>query len=325
VCGILLTMPHTLHNARATLLRGLRAGLHTTWILGKIIFPITLVLVILQHTPVLPWVIRQVSPLMQVIGLRGETAIPLVLGVALNLYAAIAAILTLSLTVKEVFILAVLLSFAHNMFVEAGVALKVGVRLWVILLVRFGLGIMWAVLIHLAWPGGGEIARYSMVPAASAVPHGWAEIAVLAVTKAVTGTLQVAIIVIPLMLIIQVLKERRLLQKFSAKVGRFTCVIGVQPNAALTLVAGFFTGLAYGAGIMIQAVEEDGVSRRDATLAIIFLMCSHAVVEDTLLFVPLGISVWPLLALRIATALAVTAGAAALWKPRPELAGTRQA
>lgn len=285
----------------------------TTWTLGKIIFPITFLVVILQHTPVLGWLVMLLEPVMGLLGLRGEAAIPLVLGVFLNLYAAIAAILSLTLTVKEVLILAVLISFAHNMFVETGVALKVGVKLWVVLLVRFGLGIAWALIINLCWNGGSEIAQYSMVPAVAKAVHTWPEILWVALTKAISGTVQLAIIVIPLMLIIQLLKEHHLLHKFSIRMAPITRLLGIQPNASLTLVAGFLTGLAYGAGIMIQAVEEEGVSQKDATLALIFLMASHAIVEDTLIFAPLGIPIWALLTLRVSTAIAITAIASAIW------------
>src|SRR3954465_5317235 len=104
-----------------TIQNGLRVGLRTTWTLGKIIFPITVLVVILQHTPVLPWLIKLVSPFMGIFGLSGEAAIPLVLGNALNLYAGIAGILSLELTVKEVFIIAIMLSFSHNIFIETAV------------------------------------------------------------------------------------------------------------------------------------------------------------------------------------------------------------
>ena len=93
------------------------------------------------------------------------------------------------------------------------------------------------------------------------------------------------------MIVVQFLKDRNYLQKFSEKLAPFTKVIGVQPNASMTLVAGLVIGLAYGAGVMIQAVQEDGVSKKDATLAFIFLVACHAVVEDTLIFMPLGIPV----------------------------------
>ena len=294
--------------------RGLLAGLKTTWTLSKVIFPITLIVVILQYTPVLPWIIDLISPFMGLLGLRGEAAIPLVLGNALNLYAGIAGILSLELTVKEVFILATMLSFSHNIFIETAVALRVGVKLWVVLVVRFGLAILSAILINVFWKGGGEIAKYGVTSVSQQVPDGWGEIILLGLQKATFGVLQLALIVIPLMVIIQFLKERNYLQKLSNVIAPFTKVIGVQPNASLTLVAGLVMGLAFGAGVMIQAVREDGVSKKDATLAFIFLIACHAIVEDTLIFIPLGIPILPLFLIRISTAFILTIVVAFAWR-----------
>ena len=294
--------------------RGLLAGLKTTWTLSKVIFPITLIVVILQYTPVLPWIIDLISPFMGLLGLRGEAAIPLVLGNALNLYAGIAGILSLELTVKEVFILATMLSFSHNIFIETAVALRVGVKLWVVLVVRFGLAILSAILINVFWKGGGEIAKYGVTSVSQQVPDGWGEIILLGLQKATFGVLQLALIVIPLMVIIQFLKERNYLQKLSNVIAPFTKIIGVQPNASLTLVAGLVMGLAFGAGVMIQAVREDGVSKKDATLAFIFLIACHAIVEDTLIFIPLGIPILPLFLIRILTAFILTIVVAFAWR-----------
>lgn len=294
--------------------RGVQAGLKTAWTLGKIIFPITLLLTILQFTPVLPWVTKAIAPLMQLIGLPGEAAIPLVLGNALNLYAGIAGILSLEMTVKEVFILAVMLSFSHNIFIETGVALRVGVRLWVVLVVRFGLAILSAVLINWLWKGGGEIAQYGVIQSSAATPEVWGEILVLGLQKASSGVLQLALIVIPLMIIIQYLREKGYMAKLSDRMGPLTRVLGVQQNAASTLVAGLVIGLAYGAGVMIQAVQEDGVSKKDATLVFIFLVACHAVVEDTLIFIPLGIPILPLLIIRLVTAFVLTIAVAYVWR-----------
>lgn len=298
----------------STIKNGLLAGLKTTWTLSKIIFPITLILVILQFTPVLPWIIDLVSPLMGLFGLRGDAAIPLVLGNALNLYAGIAGILSMELTVKEVFILAVMLSFSHNMFIETAVALKVGVKLWVVLLVRFGLAAMSAIVINLVWSGGSEIATYGMAPQVVAVPDGWFEIILLGIQKASFGVLQLAMVVIPLMVIIQYLKDKHYLQRFSEKLAPFTKVLGIAPNASMTLVSGLVIGLAFGAGVMIQAVKDDGVSKKDATLVFIFLVACHAVVEDTLIFIPLGIPILPLFLLRLGTAFVLTIVVATIWK-----------
>ncbi len=298
----------------STIKKGLLVGFQTTWTLSKIIFPITLILVILQFTPILPWVINLVSPIMSVFGLRGEAAIPLVLGNFLNLYAGIAGILSLELTVKEVFILAVMLSFSHNLFIETAVALKVGVKLWVVLLVRLGLASISAIVINLVWSGGSEVATYGMAPKVIAVPDGWFEIIVLGLQKASFGVVQLALVVIPLMVIIQYLKDRNYLQRISEKLIPLTKVLGIAPNASMTLVSGLVICLAFGAGVMIQAVREDGVSKKDATLVFIFLVACHAIVEDTLIFIPLGIPILPLFFLRLFTAFVLTIVVATVWR-----------
>lgn len=289
-----------------TLKRGLLSGLKTAWKLSKFIFPITFIVTLLQFTPILPWLVEVIAPVMRIFGLPGEAAIPLVLGTMLNLYSGIAGILSLELTVKEVFTLAMMLSFAHSMFIETAVALRVGVRLWVVLVVRFGLAFLAAICINIFWQGGQEIAKYGMMPEIATNPDGWGEIILLGLQKASFGILQLIIIVLPLMMIVQFLRDYGYMAKFSRLLAPFTKVIGVAPNASMTLVTGLVIGLAYGAGVMIQAVEEDGVSKKDATLAFIFLVACHAIVEDTLIFMPLGIPIWPLFAIRVVTAFVLT-------------------
>ena len=95
-------------------------------------------------------------------------------------------------------------------------------------------------------------------------------------------------------------------------------------NTSTTLAAGLLIGLAYGAGVMIQAVQEDGVSKKDVTIAFIFLVACHAVVEDTLIFVPLGIPVLPLLIIRLVTAILLTLAVAFVWR-RSEVTKRKEA
>ncbi|MEH7112690.1 nucleoside recognition domain-containing protein [Neobacillus niacini] len=299
----------------SSLKRGLQVGLRTTWTLGKIIFPVTLIVAVLQYTPILPWVIERIAPFMKLIGLSGDAAIPLVLGNFLNLYAAIGAILTLDFTVKEVFILAVMLSFSHNLIVESGVALKVGIKLWVVLVTRLGLAFFSAMVINLVWQGGGETAQYGLIQATNDDQiSGLGSILLSALEKAGLGILQLAMIVIPLMIVIQILKDLQWLKKFSQGMSPVTKSLGMNENTSTTMAAGLLFGLAYGAGVVIQAVEEDGVSKKDITLAFVFLMSCHAVIEDTLIFIPLGIPVWPLFLIRLGVAVALTLIVGLFWK-----------
>ncbi|MCM3672460.1 MULTISPECIES: nucleoside recognition domain-containing protein [Peribacillus] len=292
--------------------KGLLSGLNTTWSLGKVIFPVTLIVTVLQYTPVLPFIINLIAPLMNLIGLPGDAAIPLVLGNFLNLYAAIAGILTLDLTVKEVFIIAMMLSFSHNLLIESGVAMKTGVKLWIILTVRIGLALLSAVVINLVWQGGSEMAQGVAIGEVAEI-NGAGAILLHGVIQALSGIAQLAVIVIPLMVAVQIMKDLKWLEAFSKALAPFMKVLGMKPNASMPFVTGLTLGLAYGAGVMIQAAKEDNVSKKDMTIAFIFLVACHAVVEDTLIFIPLGIPVLPLLLIRVLTAIVLTMAVAYIW------------
>ncbi|MFB4259178.1 MAG: Gate domain-containing protein [Shouchella clausii] len=293
--------------------RGLLSGLSTTWTLGKIIFPVTLIVTLLGYTPLLDWLAKLIAPLMGLIGLPGEAAIPLVIGNVLNLYAGIGAILTFDFTVKEVFILAIMLSFSHNLIIESAVATKVGVRVSVIVAVRIFLALAAAFIINLVWSGGSEQAVYGLASAQGPQATGVVGMVADGLWTAFLGVVQLAAIVIPLMLVVQIMRERNWLAVISKSLAPLTRLIGVGENTAVTLASGLTIGLAYGAGVMIDAVKEDRVKKKDLYVVFIFLVACHAVVEDTLVFLVLGIQVWPLLVIRLLTALLLTIVISRLW------------
>lgn len=301
--------------------KGFLSGIRTSWILGKIIFPVTFIVAVLQYTPVIDWLVALFDPLMVLFGLPGEASIVLALGNLLNLYAAIGAILSLDLTVKEVFILAVMLSFSHNLLVETAVANQIGVKGWVLVLVRLGLAFFSAAAINLGWGGGAEKAVYGIIGGSGGMESGvavsgWGNILWHAVETASVGIIQLVVIVFPLMLGIQILKDLHALQYLAKGMSPFTRLLGVSANSAVTLMAGLMFGLAYGAGVIIQSAKEENIPKRDLYLLIFFLAGCHAVVEDTLIFVPLGINVLPLLLIRLVVAMILTISVARIWKER---------
>lgn len=294
--------------------RGLKHGLQLSWTLGKIVFPITIAVTILQYTPILPWFIEFVAPLMRLIGLPGEAAMPLVLGNALNLYAGIGAIVSFEFTVKEVFIMAMMLSFSHNLFIESAVASRVGVNWWLISSIRLALAIVSAIVINLLWSGGTEVAQYGLIAGPTVELTSWTAIFLQGLKTATIAVIQLSVVIFPLMVIMQFLRELGWLTILSKLFAPFTRFLGMKENTSFTLVTGITIGLAFGAGVMIQAVKEDGVSRKDMMLALIFLVTCHAVIEDTVIFIPLGIPVWPLLIIRFSLAVIITLIVSLVWR-----------
>ncbi|HLR73581.1 MAG TPA: nucleoside recognition domain-containing protein [Pseudogracilibacillus sp.] len=298
---------------KGIILRGLKQGVSVSWTLGKIVFPVTILVTILRYTPVLPWIIDFLTPLMKVIGLPGEAAMPLVLGNALNLYAGIGAIVSFDFTVKEVFILAIMLSFSHNLFIESTVAAKVGVNWWLISGIRVGLALISAFFVNLVWSGGSDPAQYGFIASSEVELTTWTAIGFQGFKTAVIAVLQLSAVIFPLMLFMQFMRESGWLDALSKGFAPFTKFLGMKENTSFTLVTGLTIGLAFGAGVMIQAVKEDGVSKKDMILALIFLVTCHAVIEDTVIFIPLGIPVWPLLVIRFMMAVIITMIVAFIW------------
>lgn len=296
-----------------TIRRGLRAGLETTWALGKIIFPITVFITVLSYTPLLNWLARAVSPFLHLFGLPGEAAIVLVLGNFLNLYAAIGAMLSMELTVKQVFILALMLSFSHNLLIESTVAARVGLKIWIVVLVRISLAFISGWLVSVIWKGGNQMAQSASGQHTEQPPAGFIEILGEGLFTAAVGVLQLAAIVIPLMIFIQLLRDVGWIETFSRWLAPFTRLLGMKPNTSTTLVSGLVFGLAFGAGVMIQAAKEDRVEKKDLYLAFIFLVSCHSFIEDSAVFIPFGIPVLALLFIRLLTALLLTGIIAFIW------------
>jgi len=295
--------------------RGLQKGLQTTWELSKIILPITIVVTLLKHTPVIEWIVVLFSPLMNLFGLPGEAAVVLALGFMLNLYAAIGAIFSLQLSVPEIFILSVMLSFCHNLLVETAVAKRIGLNAAVVVAIRMGSAFVSGVLLHLTM---GNVVQEVAGSYTHNITYLW-QMPILDTAKEVfvtafKGIGQLALIVIPLMAVIQVLKEKKVLDKLSHMMYPLLRWLGMSEKAAIPMLAGIWFGLAFGAGVIIEATRETPLPKRELYLIMIFLVLCHAVVEDTLLFLPLGVNGWYLLGIRLLSAIVLTIIVARLWR-----------
>ncbi len=132
-----------------TLKRGFMSGLKITWELSKIMVPVYFIVTILKHTPIINWISEGFAPLMGYLGLPGEAAIVLVMGNLVNLYAAIGAIASLNLTLKEISILAIMLSFCHSLLVETALAKKIGLSAINVIAVRVGLAVVSGIAFNL--------------------------------------------------------------------------------------------------------------------------------------------------------------------------------
>jgi len=114
-------------------------------------------------------------------------------------------------------------------------------------------------------------------------------------------------IIIPLMIIMEVLKDLNILDRLSNILEPVAKFLGISKKSTFPLIIGLFLGLAYGAGVIIKSAKDGELSKKDLYLLIIFLVACHSVIEDTLLFVAMGANGWLLLGIRVIIAITLTA------------------
>ncbi|WXR61360.1 nucleoside recognition domain-containing protein [Peptostreptococcaceae bacterium AGR-M142] len=127
-----------------------------------------------------------------------------------------------------------------------------------------------------------------------------------ATISSLSSILSIAKIVIPLMLVLEFLREYKILDKLSNFLNPYIKFLGLSKNSSFPLLVGLIFGISYGAGVIVQSAKEGDISKQDLFLLSIFLIACHALIEDTLLFVAIGANGIILITVRFFTAILIT-------------------
>ena len=132
------------------------------------------------------------------------------------------------------------------------------------------------------------------------------DIFIEAASGSINSVFNIALIVIPLMIVMQVAKDYKVLDYISGFLKPITNFFNMSQESAFPLLIGLTFGLSYGAGVIIQSSKEGNLSKKDLVLLIVFLASCNAIFEDTLIFVAVGANGWILFAARLFAAILVT-------------------
>ena len=120
--------------------------------------------------------------------------------------------------------------------------------------------------------------------------------------------LKVFLIVVPLMVLLEISREFKWLDRMIAGLNPFTRLIGIKRDSIYPLVAGVIFGISYGAGVLIGESDSGRIKGNQMFLVALFLGICHSILEDTLLFAATP-------ALRLASA-------AGTWRQAPRRRGS---
>jgi hypothetical protein len=114
--------------------------------------PVYILTALLKLTPALDYISGLFEPLMEYIGLPGSSAIALVTGTFVNLYAAAAIVAGLDMTSRQLTILALILGFSHSQIMETAIIGKMKARPIYVTPLRVLFGIFSGFVLHMILP-----------------------------------------------------------------------------------------------------------------------------------------------------------------------------
>lgn len=280
-------MPDKANSARVfTVLKsGSLAGLKTSWVLLGIMVPVSLAVAVLNWTGALSWLAGFLSPAMRLIGLPGEAALVLASSFFLSNYSAIAVMETLSLSLREITILALMCLLAHGLIVESAVMKKTGSSLLKIVLLRLGAAIF------AAWALNSLLPPDTKQMAASKIVDQVSFLSMLGVWAIDTGLLmlKVMLLVILIMIIQKMLEEFGLTARLSKSFAPLMKFFGLPEELSFLWIVINIVGYAYGAGIIIDQAKGGKMKLQNADLLNHHAAMSHSLFEDTALYIALGV------------------------------------
>lgn len=264
--------------------------------------PITFGTAVLQWMGVIAVVSEHLTPLFSHIGLTGEGVLAFVTGSLASLYAAIGVMGTLSLDYRSVTIISVMLLISHNLIMESVIQKKAGFRSgWAAAGLRIVMALFAAWVLNRILPAdytGTLLLEKRGITDTSftGIMSDWALTNVRLLPF-------MFMIIAGLNILQQLLREFRLIELLTLPVAPLMRVLGLSKDSAFLWIVLNTLGLTYGASVMINEVENGAVSKRDARLLNAHAAMNHSMLEDTLIFVALGIGVFWLMVPRMILAL----------------------
>jgi hypothetical protein len=274
----------------------------TIWWLLKIIIPISLLVSFLQYWGVIAQIAGVLTPAFSLIGLPGESAVVFITSIFLPVYGPIAIISTLPLDMREITILAIMCLISHNLFVETAVQKKTGSSALCMFFLRISMSIIAAIILNRLLPeniGSRHVAQQSLkFLNVQDMLSKW-------VINTGFLSLKISLIIGGLMILQNILKEFNLLILIAKIFAPLMRIMGLSTDSSFLWFIAQTLGLGYGSAIMIDNVENKTISLKDVNLLNYHIAINHSLLEDTLLFVAIGVPAGWIISTRVILAILV--------------------
>ncbi len=278
-----------IEKIKTSVVSAIGPALKTSYWFLKITIPVSFGVLLLKVTGLLPVIAGIFEPLFALFGMPGEAALVFVTACFVNLYACIGVIETLGLSGYTVTVLALMCLISHNLPVESAVQKKTGTPLWHVVALRLACSLIGALALSWLLPAPSAPQTLLTTQRAIVTAGFGAEFKAWLIT--IAGLCIKIVVLITLLMILQrILDAFGVIQRLSRVLQYPLMIMGLPRQAAFLWIVANTLGLAYGAGVIIDHVDRGQLSRKHADMLNYHIAISHSLLEDTMLFVAIGVS-----------------------------------
>ena len=275
------------------------------WML-KIILPISLLTALLDWSGLINRLDFIFEPVMESLGLPAMAALPLVVGLLTGIYGGIAAMIPLPLTVDQMTLLAIFLLISHNLIQEGVVQRQSGCSFLKATTVRLAASIATVFIIaqfmdHATTENLAVKAKLSLHTPFLSMIGTWA-------TATLILLLKMLVIIMALMVIFEIMKDFNLIDRIVRVMTPLLKVLGLGKQSGFLWLTAALFGLAYGAAVIVEETKKEGFTEAELERLHLSIGINHAMVEDTAVFMSLGLGFFWLCLPRFAAAVLMVHG-----------------
>lgn len=287
----------------------------------KIMIPISVIVKIMEMTGMITIVGKFLEPIMVFVGLPGIIGLVWAITMATNLWAGALLFVSLSglldMSMAQVTILGILMLMAHGLPIEIRMVQKCGVSACFSLVLRIISAIGLAYTFNYIFSAFNLLQTPANIVIESssisennlfdwAVHQGKSYIFVLIMLLGLVHTLDL-------------LKKYGLVHKLGIIFAPYLSLIGVSKKCAPITLVGMTLGLVYGGALLLKEIETRELDSDDVLLSITSMNLFHSIIEDTIIIVLMGGSLFWVLPIRFIFTISVMQSILLLMKNNKEV------
>ena len=285
---------------------GLASGINKGWQgflwMMKIIIPISFVTALLAWTGWIGTLDILIAPVMGVLNLPSMASVPLLVGMLTGIYGGIAAMAVLPLSSEQMTIIAIFLLISHNLVQEGIIQGKSGINPLKATLFRIGASVITVLIVGqcIDLNGTVDIVSEEAFKGASqpfwVMVHEWGSTILMLVIK-------IFFIIMGIVTALEIFKNLGWITHvvdFFSPLLRF---MGLGRKVGILWITAVVFGLSYGGALIVEEAREEQLTKRELETLHLSIGINHSMIEDPVLFLPLGVGAFWLWIPRLAMAL----------------------